>query len=271
MKVDGRGQLARFIRPIRPGVIDIENYWDGRCRFGCYAFLCVLLTLAVYDHFRFGYIPHVVEYTLARDRVIEEAWIAFQAMDPIIKTTKAEYARGFDANMGGRLPGLVILITPLLLIFAALMIPRFHPVRVDGARGLIYSWRRGRLYILKAETDKPSSWRFNTRIVVDYMKRRGRTHFTPLEIKLEAADGSGKTIKPYLGTVPAMSQYMADAVMQAIEDVLADRGSDPHWVANLNNPERDITDPFRALFDFHLTGGGCMERAEAEVARLLNE
>ncbi|MEL6338721.1 MAG: hypothetical protein AAFQ65_02320 [Myxococcota bacterium] len=267
--MDGRGQLARIIRPIRPGVIEIERYWDGRTRFFFYALIGVLLAVAVYDLLRFGYAPRAIEYAFARERVIEEAWTRFQASDPVMNITRDEYASGYDANMGGRLPGLVILGTPLLLVFVALMVPRFHPVRVDGARGLIYGWRRGRLYLLRA-AGNGGRWRLKTQAASARRSQNG-TDFGPLQIALEAADGSGATITPWLGTFPAMAPDMAEAVLQAIDDVLDARGSDPDWVAGLRHPVWDATDPFRALFDAHLTGGGHMNQAEAEIARRQND
>lgn len=263
--MDGRGQLARIIRPIRPGVIEIERYWDGRTRFFFYALVGVLLVVAVYDLVRFGYAPRAIEYAFARERVIEEAWTRFQASDPVMNITRDEYASGYDASMGGRLPGLLILGTPLLLVFVALMVPRFHPVRVDGTRGLIYGWRRGRLYLLRAGSDDVRWWRLKTQPVKAHHTKQG-TDFGPLQITLEAADGSGATMTPCLGTFPAIAPDMAEAILQAIEDVLAARGSDPDWIAGLRHPVRDATDPFRALYDAHLTGGGRMERAEAKIA-----
>lgn len=66
---------------------------------------------------------------------------------------------------------------------------------------------------------------------------------------------------------PAMAPDMSEAVLQAIMDVLAARGSDPDWISDLSHPVRDATGPFRALYDAHLTGGGRMGRAEAEIAQ----
>lgn len=263
-----RHTLARCIRHISPGVIEVQREADARIRMGMLGLLLAFFIALLVNPQSRADIFDGIQSAINEDAYVDRKVDEYNVRYPNAQASAADIRQSIlDRPSAPPVVKALFFGIPTLLFVLPLLVPRFTPVRFDAVRSIAYTWHRGRLYIVDLKRDS---------VMVPVVLRSGPTksyiwrgegaELAAWRIWLSPADGSRGASAFHLGTLPPPALNHWSTISAAVEDLIKHDGKDPDWLVDLNKTGFHWTDPIRSILYATLFPGFRINEAKTEPA-----
>lgn len=252
--------IARNVKPLGNGVIEVRRYNDGHIRaaLSWVWFLCTI-GFMLYDYFTTQTMFRDVQWALSIDWSLETVWERYSNTFSVLGETMPENAyEEFKESMirmhgSSFYWGWFYILFPLFWFFMVIS-PKWRPVRFDAKRRLVYFWSWGQLYIMHY----PKSVQRDREQLLNFLSPDFFTpwicpkHFGSLVFNIPHESLNKCSRRVPLGIYRPACEYQNHALLNFILDYLGSENPDEEYGKFFKKEKRITSDYFNWFYQFSL-------------------